>query len=146
MTRVLLLEDDFSLSFNIKALLTEHGMDVDVRTVASDAIKCFESETYDLVIVDLIIYEDERPSTDGGVILISWLKSPAQKNEALRAIPILCVSGATKQPGLYHLLDMARSLGADACLEKPFNDVQLIDTVSRLIEGRPVDGPTSRLS
>ena len=136
MTRVLLLEDDFSISFNIMTLLNEHGLDVDVRNSSAAAIECLKTETYDLVIVDIIILRDNRPVPDGGVILISWLRSLTQKDLTLRSIPILCISGATRQPGMSHLLDMAQNLGADDALAKPFNDIELIAAVDRLIAGK----------
>jgi len=133
MTRVLLLEDEFATSYEISTLLNENGMDVDVCDSASRAIQLLKTDTYDVVIADIIVYHEGRSTPDGGVMLIGWMRSPTQEDKRLVDLPILCISGAVNQPGLSHFLDMAMTLGADDSLSKPFNDIELLAAVERLI-------------
>jgi len=50
------------------------------------------------------------------------------------ALKIIAISGGG-QSGSMDFLDMARALGADEALQKPFRRAQLVDIINRLLSG-----------
>lgn len=136
MSKVLLMEDDLALSYELKEQLETAGYTVAVRTSASEAIEELSRESYDLLISDVIVMKDQRAVPDGGIVLISWVRrSPRYKK-----MPIIVISGTSKYPGMGSILRTAQKIGADVGLEKPVIIPELLDEIARLeqeIDGGP---------
>lgn len=128
LAKLLIMEDDVVLGFQLKEAVEEAGHDVDVCTKASDAIELLWHTTYDILVSDMIVKENGKSVPDGGVKLIGWVRS----NPKTRKLPIIAVTGTLKMPGMEHMLSAAEQVGANACLEKPFNIAELLDLVDRL--------------
>lgn len=108
MNRILLVEDDATISDMVRNYLVNDGFQVKVAYDGFDAINLFNYEDFDLILLDLMI-----PKIDG----MEVMKKVRQK----ALIPILIVSAKDSD------LDkaMALGLGADDYIQKPFSLIEL---------------------
>src|SRR3954451_24527608 len=113
---VLVVDDDVELLEAVARVL--RGAGFDVRTVRSGRTvrELILSRAPDLVITDILM-----PDRDG-VEVINELRLTT------RGIRVLAMSGRPEFGGL-NLLELAKSLGADATLAKPFDGDELLAKV-----------------
>ena len=125
--RVLVVEDDVRLADVVRRALGEAGYAVDVAHTGPTALEAFEIETYDLVILDLMLpgtpgggmevcREIRTTSTDVPVLMLTALDSPRTKVQGLDA-------------------------GADDYLVKPFHLAELLARVRALMRRAPRADP-----
>ena len=131
MARILLMEDDKTEGDLIQQLLTEEGHAVAHFRNATTALKHLQKSDVDLVITDIVVKQDGRSTSDGGLILIGRIRGFSDQTK--RALPILAVSGAIYGRGTGHLLDVAKTVGADDALPKPIIVSKLLEKVSTLL-------------
>ncbi len=113
---ILLVDDDEVLRMVQGHFLRRFGYRVDAAADGVGAIRHLDAQPADLVITDMVM-----PGTDG-VQLIQHLR----RNHP--AVKIVAISGGGPMaPEL--LTDIARVLGADATLMKPFTLIALLKTV-----------------
>ena len=125
MARLLILEDDAVVGFQLKRDIEEAEHEVEICLNATGAIEELTYQPYDLLISDIIIREDRRFVPDGGIKLCGWVR----RNPATRNLPIIAITRAHKSPGMQHILVTAEQVGANASLEKPFH---LVDLLARI--------------
>ena len=117
--KILVVEDDADVRLGYQILLKAH----DYATVFAVDSMCAISETRkqqpDLIILDLGL-----PAGDGFIVM-GRLKS----NTQFCQIPIVVVSGRDAHSNR----DRALAAGADAFLQKPWNDDELLCTVAELL-------------
>lgn len=115
--RILLVEDESSLSEVISDNLESEGYSVTVAANGKDALKIFKGGRFDLVLLDVML-----PELDGFRVCESIRLTD-------RETPILILSakgeGADRVQGL--------KLGADDYLSKPFNLEELLLRVEKLM-------------
>ncbi len=131
MASVLILEDEEEFGTLLLQSLEAMGHSVVIRQNATDAIAAYKEGEFDLVVADLIVKVGGRPVPDGGLTLIPSLRRLARR--AGRYLPIIAISGVTQYPGLSSALDVARTVGADASLEKPFDPADLLALIDDLL-------------
>jgi len=138
--RILILEDDLDFAGLLKMDLEDAGYHVEVETSGEAALKRLSSEDFDLVITDIHIWKEGRPSPDGGLLLTGRLRNfPALQAEGrLVGLPIIAISGAVARPGQSQILNAAKSVGADAVLAKPFDSDEMRALVSQLLDEREI--------
>ena len=110
--RVLVVEDEKSISGLIKAILTANGYDVITASTGNEAFSMISSHCPDLVVLDLGL-----PDMDGMEIIKavrSWT-----------SLPIIVVSARSYERDKVQALDM----GADDYVTKPFNPVEVLARV-----------------
>lgn len=107
--RILLAEDDETLSQQIKAALTEEGRAVDTATDGEEALFLGSTEPYDLVVLDIGL-----PERDGISVLREWRKSKVET-------PVLIL---TARDGWSDRVD-GLDAGADDYMSKPFHMPEL---------------------
>ncbi len=118
--RILLVDDDEVLRMVQAHFLRRFGYRVDAAADGAGAIQSLNAQAAGLVITDMVM-----PGTDG-VQLIQHLK----KNHP--AVKILAISGGGPMtPDL--MTDIARALGADVTLMKPFTLIALLRAVRSLL-------------
>lgn len=121
---VLVVDDDPDIRETVVHALTSRGM----RCVtAKDGIQAefvLATTTVDLIITDLFM-----PNADGIEVI------RLTRNQA-RYLPILAMSGNSFD-GTMDYLDVAKKLGADAVLSKPFRRQELLEMVTRLLADAP---------
>ena len=116
--RVLLLDDDPSMQRLIARILGNEGFRVDVFHAGSQAIAALERETYDVVLLDLMM------PVEGGMTVIRHLRG---KNAAMLKRSILVTASPDS------LID-ALSGEVSTVVQKPFEPKDLIDAVRRISE------------
>jgi len=128
--RILLVEDEVSLSDTIRLNLEIEGYTVTTARDGKSALKSFHSERFNLVILDVML-----PEMDGFTVC-----------EAIRLenreIPVLFLtaknSGSDRIAGL--------KIGADDYLTKPFNLEELLLRVQNLIRRTYKSGDSSSIA
>jgi len=115
--RVLLVEDDLALGNQIRTVLEAEGRAVDVALDGEEGKFLGETESYDLVILDLGL-----PKQDGLSILREW-------RDADLELPVLIL---TARDGWSERVD-GLDAGADDYLTKPFHMEELLARVRALI-------------
>ena len=119
MSRILLIEDDIQLQKMIHRMLINEGYDVQDASNGNEGINCFHEAPADLVITDIVMPEKS------GLDAIAELKSAYPK------VKIIAMSGGGRTG--VKLLNMARKLGVDRILKKPFTRVELISAVDEML-------------
>ena len=110
--KILVVEDEKSISSFIRAILSANGYDVIVAHTGSEAFSMISSHCPDLVVLDLGL-----PDMDG----MSIIESVRQWTQ----LPILVVSARTHERDKVEALDR----GADDYITKPFGAVELLARV-----------------
>lgn len=118
MTRILLAEDEISLSETIKLNLELEGYRVQVAGDGKKALKLFKQERFDLVILDVMM-----PEMDG-FALCQAIRLDNEK------VPILFLTAKSASGDRVAGL----KLGADDYLTKPFNLEELLLRVQNLLK------------
>jgi CheY-like chemotaxis protein len=136
MTRILVIDDDFSVSIAIQILLRSRGYEVVLAQTGHAGAEAFAASRFDVVMVDLFM-----PEMDG-------FETISKLRQYLPTVPIVAMSGfrfCEPIAAVPDFLDVAAKLGATSCLRKPFGprqlmaaiDVSLPETFS---QGRAVEG------
>jgi CheY-like chemotaxis protein len=129
-TRVLVIEDDASVSMAIQSMLSNQGCDTVLAPDAPQGVQAFEAAKFDVVVVDIFI-----PGMDG-------LKIIKEFRHRIPTLPIVAMSGFRFRNSMAPTLDflgMASQLGAVACLRKPFSPQQLMAAISSSLTPAFVD-------
>ena len=114
-TRILVMEDDQSISAALDMILTEAGYDVEVAETGEDALELFEQKGFDLLIADL-----KLPGI-GGIEVIRQVKEKKPETE------VIVITGVGTQP----IAEEAMTLGAHDFLPKPFTVNQLVAEIDK---------------
>ncbi len=120
--KILIIEDNYDVRENLGEILNLSGYET---ILAENGKKGVEAATANLP--DLILCDIMMPELDGfGVLRI------LSKNSSTSSIPFIFLSAKTE------LTDVRRgmTLGADDYITKPFDDVQLLDTLEMRLKKR----------
>ena len=115
---ILVIDDEAEVRQTLVRMLVGHAVHEAADGGAGLALAA--ELTPDLVVTDILMPEKE------GIETIRELR------RAHPSVRILAISGGG-QSGTLDFLDMARALGADAALAKPFRRGELIETIDRLL-------------
>jgi CheY-like chemotaxis protein len=120
MPKILVIDDDPFVCNTILRVLSRKGYDLTVAGDGQVGLKLFKSEQPDLVITDLIMPEKE------GIETIREIRGirPGTK--------IIAISGGGRL-GIADFLGMAKKLGANEVIRKPFEVAELTDSVARCL-------------
>lgn len=120
MKKVLLIDDDELVSFALNRYLQRKGFEVETLPSGKNATKVYKTFKPDIIVTDIIMPDIE------GLELISSLRA-IDKN-----IPIIAMSGGSRRLDTSYLAS-AELIGANASLEKPFEEEELIELINKLI-------------
>jgi two-component system OmpR family response regulator len=123
--RVLVVDDEPTIRELVAAALDEAGYRAVTAANGADAWRCMRRNAPDAIVLDLMM----------PVMNAARLIELMRQNARLAHVPVLIVSAA------YDACEEARSLGASACLTKPFQLEDVIDNIASLV-GVPELGPT----
>jgi DNA-binding response OmpR family regulator len=115
MTKILLVEDEERIRSLLKEVLESEGYEVQEASSGKEALQSHARSSPDLILTDIVM-----PDTEGIEMIIKIRKSDPN-------VKIVAMSG-----GDY--LDMAKKLGADCTLTKPFSNQTLLDAVKATLE------------
>ena len=123
MTRILLIEDDSALRRMLYYDLIAAGYAVSEAVHGADGLVQLRNNPVDLVITDMLM-----PEMDG-------VETIQQLRRSFPEVKIMAISGGgLASPD--HYLRIAKKLGADKTLKKPFTFPELLDVVHELYPPR----------
>lgn len=122
MASIILVDDDDEFLALLSGTLTRAGHRVTVAFDGQQAVNLYKSRPTDLVITDLVMPGKE------GIELIVELKG------LFPEVKIIAVSGAGIN-ALGEYLQMAKALGANRVLSKPFSVDQILNAISEVLDG-----------
>jgi DNA-binding response OmpR family regulator len=123
MAAILLIEDEQAFASILSTWLRRSGHQVTLLPNARKALQTLKASSIDLVLTDMVM-----PDKDG-------LEVIEELRRAGVTLPIIGMSGSTQQAPL--LLNMAKKLGANKVLFKPFGQDEL-DAAIQAALGVPV--------
>jgi DNA-binding response OmpR family regulator len=119
MIRILVVDDDFQMREMLGVILERKGYDVKTAPDGKAAMQLQSKKPFDIVITDIIMPEKE------GLETISDLR------RGYPQLKIIAISGGGRhRPEGY--LELARQLGADRVLAKPFGSWEILGAVREL--------------
>jgi len=121
MARILIIDDDKQIRFIIRELLESSGYKVEEASDGEEAIKLNQKKAFDLIITDIIM-----PGKEG----IQTIQEFKKENPKVKIIAIS--GGGYIGPTVY--LDMAKKMGADLSIPKPFNMEMFLEKVNNLLK------------
>jgi two-component system chemotaxis response regulator CheY len=121
MARVLVVDDNPAMRLVARAMLEADGHEVAEAGDGGEAVRAFREQAFDLVLCDL-----DMPDQDGvGTIRALRALDPGARVVAMSR-------GHRSCPGL-DLVRLARGLGAQEGLRKPFGRLALVAAVARAL-------------
>jgi len=117
-SRILLVEDEQSMAVGLEYNLTEEGYEVTIARDGVEAIRLFNENEYDLIILDIMLtYQDD------GFEVASQIRAKSPQ------VPILMLTARNAAEDVVRGLE----LGADDYLTKPFHLKELLLRVKRML-------------
>ncbi|MBL9186665.1 MAG: response regulator [Opitutaceae bacterium] len=117
---ILVVEDQEEMRAAIEAMLTVAGYCVVSAANGHEAKRTIATHAIDLVLTDLLM-----PGKDG-IEVISDLRHGNPQ------LPIIAMSGGGRMPASFYL-NIARGLGAETLLGKPFSEQRLLAEVEKAL-------------
>jgi DNA-binding response OmpR family regulator len=121
--KVLVIDDDHMVRYALSKILQRNGYDVVTASDGKRGMLVLHDEHPDVVITDIIMPEQEGIETIG----LIRRDYPQMK--------IIAISGGGRIRNV-DFLEMARSLGADDVIAKPFEAEELLGLLRELTAGR----------
>lgn len=122
MAKILVIDDDDTVRLSVRLALEDAEHEVDEATNGAEGLDQLKSQLADLVVTDIFMPEKE------GLETIDEIRRDYPQ------IKIIAISGGGRiDPQDY--LEIARQLGADHVLFKPFDIHLLLDVVDGLLKG-----------
>ena len=113
--KILVIDDDLLLLRTISRMLAADGHEVLTASEGTRAMTIFHRDNPDLVITDIVM-----PGQEGLETILTLRRDDTP-------LKIIAMSGSDAE-----LLDVARLIGADAVIEKPFRAEELLDRIRAL--------------
>jgi DNA-binding NtrC family response regulator len=124
MARVLVIDDENDVRITVQQALEWHGHAVSLATNGREGIEMFRDAPYDLVVTDILMPEKEGIET---IIELRKLQP---------AVKIVVISGGGRV-NRHDFLDVAKKLGADAAVKKPFMIDEFCEVVNDCLAKAP---------
>ncbi len=114
--KILIIEDNHDVRENLSELLVLSGYDTITASNGKEGVTAALAQLPDLILCDIMM-----PEMDGYTVL-----RILSKNELSASVPFIFLTAKTE------LTDVRRgmTLGADDYITKPFDDVELLDTIA----------------
>lgn len=119
MNKILLVEDDLTITEMLKEFLTAEGFFCDNASTQADALKLYNQSDYDIVLLDISLPDSS------GFVTCSAMK--AEKD-----IPIIFLTAS----GDEHSVVTGLELGADDYIAKPFRARELVSRIRTVMRRR----------
>ncbi|HYH21618.1 MAG TPA: response regulator [Azospirillum sp.] len=116
MANILVADDDHMVRQVLRTTLERAGHHVAVAGSGTEALRLMEKQAFDIAVLDVIMPEKEG---------IGTLIEARQKHPGMKTI---MMSGGGRT-GRFDYLEMAKRLGAEHTLQKPFPHKSLLDLI-----------------
>ena len=120
MPSILIIDDENSIRTMLEEIFKDEGFSVTLASDGEEGIKSFKKNPADVVVTDIIM-----PNKEGLETIIELKKN----NPDLK---ILAMSGGGRMEAESYF-QFARKFGADATIEKPFRQNELVQKVAELL-------------
>ena len=120
MAKIMVIDDETPVRGILKEILEEEHEILEASD-GEEAVKIFMQSPVDLIITDLVM------PNKSGIDLIIELKKNCP------ALPILAISGGGDITGRFDYLQIAKLIGANAILSKPFQNSEIKQRVSSML-------------
>ena len=127
--RVLIIEDNPDLRSLLEHSLAAEGFEVKTASNGTEALRLLHNCPVEIVVTDIFMPDED------GIEVISELK---QSHPGMK---IIAMSGGPRGHGQVDYLTVARQVGADGALGKPFTPSQLVDLLQTLVRTRHMSPP-----
>ena len=121
--KILVIDDDLLLLRTIARILEADGHEVHTASEGTRGMTLYQRENPEIVITDIVMPEQEGLET---ILTLRRDENP---------VKIIAMSGSDAE-----LLDVARLIGADSIIEKPFRPQDLLARV-RALDDPPLASP-----
>jgi len=119
--RILIVEDEKKAASYLKKGLTEHGFSVDIATNGEDGLHLAQTESYDLIVLDVML-----PERSGWSVIENLRRGGSD-------VPVIFLSARDGVHDRVHGLE----LGADDYLVKPFAFSELLARIRIILRRHP---------
>jgi CheY-like chemotaxis protein len=124
--RILVVEDEPVIRELVRSLLTESECDVETAPNAADGLKLAKTQTFDLVLLDVVLPPTGSIQLDG-VAVCRMLRADPRTAKT----PIYMLTAKAKKADV----EVAMKAGANGYIHKPFRGAELLDLVEKLKKG-----------
>ena len=121
--RVLVVEDEPVIRELVHSLLTDLSCEVDLAPHAADGLKLAKTQSYDLILLDVVLPPVGSIQLDG-VAVCRMLRADPRSSKT----PIYMLTAKVKKADV----EVAMKAGANGYIHKPFRAAELMDLVTRL--------------
>lgn len=128
MASILLVEDDEQLRPMLKLVLERVGHEVQEAGNGIEALEIYRRHPTDLVVTDLVM-----PDKEGLEIIMELRRTYPD-------VKIIAMSGGGRT-GVQNYLELAKKLGADHILTKPFSNQEILDGIQMVVPPENVCRP-----
>ena len=118
---ILLIDDDDQFRAMMNEALTGEGYQVSEASDGRQALALYASKPTDLVITDLVMPEKE------GLEMIAEIK------RLYPGVKIIAISGGGRTGSTHNFLKIAKSLGAQRTLAKPFLHHEMLEAITQVL-------------
>ena len=118
--RILVVDDEDGVRQMLVFVLARKGFEVAQASNGNEAMRLYKEREFDVVVTDLIMPDKEGIET---ILEMRALKRPVR---------IIAISGGGRMDHTMHL-NLARSVGADRVLSKPFMPDELVAIINELL-------------
>lgn len=116
MNKILLLEDDKALALGIEFTLMDEGYDVVKCSYAREAVEAFNSEVFDILVLDVMLPDGN------GYDVCKYVRKKSQ-------VPIIFLTACDEEVNVVLGLD----IGADDYITKPFRVKEFVSRVKAIL-------------
>lgn len=121
--RILVVEDEPVIRELVRSLLTESQCEVETAPNAADGLKLAKTQTFDLVLLDVVLPPTGSIQLDG-VAVCRMLRADPRMTKT----PIYMLTAKAKKADV----EIAMKAGANGYIHKPFRGAELLDLVEKL--------------
>lgn len=120
MASILLVEDDEQLRSMLRIVLDRAGHEVQEAGNGKEALEIYSRRPTDLIVTDIVM-----PDKEGLETILEFRRSYPD-------VKIIAMSGGGRT-GAQNYLELAKKLGADHILTKPFSNKEILDGIQIVV-------------
>lgn len=125
MFKVLVVDDEAPVRKMVSSMLKNSDIDIQEASNGNEALTIINDADIDLIITDIVMPEKH------GIDLIMEIK------KLFPELPVIAISGGGGVTGRFDYLEIAKVVGAENILKKPFSADTLRNLVDNCVQKKP---------
>jgi YesN/AraC family two-component response regulator len=121
MARILVVEDEELMRDMLAELFKDQGHNTATASNGIEALKAIEEDNFDLIVTDIVM-----PEKDGLSVILQTKRD--NKN-----IKVIAISGGDKTFSGKSYLKIARNIGVERTIDKPFKREKVLQAVEEVL-------------